>query len=332
MIRHLYLRIYLTTLGALAIVVASCALLWEFIAQRPNGVRVLSHLHADAMQVHLHGLGIIMLIALAVAAAMYPLVRRLTRQLESLAGGVERFGRGDLASRVTVSGGDEVSRLAASFNTMADRVSHLLDAHARMLANASHELRSPLARIQLALALHDRTPDAALLQGIRQDCAEIDDHIEEILLASKLDTVGTPLLEHVDLAVLVAEESARLGLPFDVQPAEVRGDTRLLRRALRNLLENALKYGQTQVEALVFIAPSGCRVVQVRDRGPGIAEPERERIFEPFYRPADAGETGSGWGLGLALVRQITTQHGGSVRCLPRADGGCIFEATFPRP
>jgi len=330
--RRLYVRIYLATLAALAAVVLLCAIAWQAIQLQPGGRELLFRMHSDALNLHLDGLGLLALIALAVGVAMYPLARRLTRQVEALAAGVDRFGAGDLAARVSVSGDDEVARLGRSFNAMADRVTGLIDAHRRLLANASHELRSPLTRIQMALVLHDTTPDAALLHGIRQDCAEIDAHIEEILLASKLDTVGVVLGESVDLAVVVAEESARLGIDFDVVPAAVPGDTRLLRRAIRNLLENALKHGRSGVEAQVRVAPSGSRVVQVLDRGPGIVEDERERVFEPFHRPANASETGTGWGLGLALVRQISTQHGGNVRCLPRDSGGCIFELVLPPP
>ena len=330
MIQRLYVRIYLATLGALAMVVLLCAIAWRWILQQPGGRGLLLRMHSDALHLHLDGLGMLALIALAVGVAMYPLARRLTRQIEALAASVDRFGAGDLAERVDVSGDDEVARLGSSFNAMADRVTGLIDAHRRLLANASHELRSPLTRIQMALALHDASPDAALLRDIRQDCAEIEAHIEEILLASKLDTVGVSLRESVDLAVLVAEESARLGIAFDVVPAEVSGDTRLLRRAIRNLLENALKYGQDGVQARVRVNASGQRVAEVLDRGPGIVEDERERIFEPFHRPANASESGSGWGLGLALVRQIMTQHAGSVRCRPRDGGGCVFELVLP--
>lgn len=329
MIRRLYLRIYLSTLAALTGVVALCALLWESIAQRPDGQVILSRLHADAMRVQFHGLAIIAVIALAVAVAMYPLVRRLTRRLEALAAGVDRFGRGDLAVRVPIAGGDEVSQLAASFNTMADRVSHLLDAHGRLLANASHELRSPLARIQMALALQETAPRPDLLRAIQRDCAEIEEHVADILLASKLDTVRPPLRETVDMGALVAEECARLGLPFDVDEVGVTGDTRLLRRLVRNLLENAIKHGGVAVDASVRGTRSTC-VLRVNDRGPGIDPAEREHIFEPFHRPASAAETGTGWGLGLALVRQIATLHEGTVHCLDRPQGGCTFELVLP--
>jgi signal transduction histidine kinase len=298
-----------------------------------DGRIVVARMRTDSLQVHLGGLVLTLLIALAVALATYPIVRRLTRRLEALAGTVDRFGQGDLAVRAPLSGNDEVSSLASSFNDMADRVAKLLEAHSRMLANASHELRSPLARIRIALELNAGNPRPELLESMRKDCAEIESQIEEILLASKLDTVDTALPhDTVDLEVLVAEESSRLDIPFDTVPAEVRGDARLLRRLIRNLLENALKYGVTGVDARLAIEANSDRILQIGDRGPGIPEAERERIFEPFYRPANTAETGNGWGLGLALVRQIADRHRGSVRCLAREGGGCVFELRLPAP
>jgi signal transduction histidine kinase len=298
-----------------------------------DGRKVVARMHSDSLHMHLGGLAMLALIALAVALGTYPVVRRLTRRLEALAASVDRFGQGDLAARVDVGGADELSSLASSFNRMADRVMALLDAHRRMLMNASHELRSPLARVRMALELHESTPREAWLQGMRRDCAEIDDQIEEILLASKLDTVDTVLPEQrVDLEVLLAEESARLGIPFDTVAADVRGDARLLRHLIRNLLENARKHGGGDVAARLVIEGQGTRVLQVSDRGAGIAEAERERIFEPFYRPASAAETGDGWGLGLSLVRQIAGFHHGSIACMPRDGGGCVFELRLPAP
>ena len=298
-----------------------------------DGRVVLVRFQSDALQFHLRGLVMIGLIALAVALGTYPVSRQITRRLERLADTVDRFGKGDRAVRAPVSGRDEVSILASRFNGMADRVANLLDAHRRMLANASHELRSPLARIRMAVELFTSDPRPELLHGMRSDCAEIDGQIEEILLASKLETVDIARpRDSVDLEALVAEECSRLDVPFHTVPADVRGDARLLRRLLRNLLENAIKYGGKGVDARLSIDAGGARIVQVGDRGPGIAESERERIFEPFYRPANTAESGNGWGLGLALVRQIADHHHGSVRCAAREGGGCLFEVTLPPP
>ncbi|HEY2345153.1 MAG TPA: HAMP domain-containing sensor histidine kinase [Xanthomonadaceae bacterium] len=302
-----------------------------------DGRIVVARMYSNQLHYHVGGLVLIVLIAFAVGLGTWPVVRRMTRRLEALTVAVDRFGQGDLAVRATTTGRDEVSSLATSFNAMADRVAALLDAHGRMLANASHELRSPLARIRMALELQATDPRPEWLQGMRKDCEEIDAQIEEILLASKLDTVyarggAEPQLADVDLEVLLAEECARVGIRFDTVAAEVRGDARLLRRMIRNLLENALKHGGKDVEATLAIDAPGARILHVADRGPGIPEAERERIFEPFYRPDRSAETGSGWGLGLALVRQIADLHHGRVRCLPRDGGGAVFEVQLPSP
>jgi signal transduction histidine kinase len=296
-----------------------------------DGRMLLVELRPGQMHFHLHGLAVVLWIALGVGIATYPLARRLTRRLEALAGTVDRFGAGELAVRAAAEGGDEVSALARSFNQMADRVATLLQAHRRLLANASHELRSPLARIRMALELHGDAADAPWLEGMRRDCAEIDEQIEEILLASKLETVRTEApVEPLDLAALVAEECSRLNVPFELVPAPLRGDARLLRRLLRNLLDNAQKHGGRDVAASLSLAPDGSYLLQVSDRGPGIPAADRERVFEPYYRPAGARETGSGWGLGLALVKQIAEHHRGGVSCREREGGGCVFELRLP--
>jgi signal transduction histidine kinase len=328
-IRRLYLRIYLATLGSLTSVFALFAVLWHLANRQPGGRQAMLTLHLHVLQGHIDGLTVVGAVVACVGLAMYPVVRRLTREFDALAASMQRFGEGDLTARAPVEGADEVARLGTTFNAMADRVGALLEAHSRMLANASHELRSPLARIRLALELHAGSPDDALLADIHRDCAEIDGQLEEILLASKLDTVGRVVDEAVDLAALLAEESTRANVPFDAESADVRGDPRLLRRALRNLLENAVTHGQAGVAATLQVDGPDA-VVRVSDRGPGIPLAERERIFEPFYRPAQSSETGTGWGLGLALVRQIATQHQGTVRCLARDGGGCVFELRVP--
>jgi len=280
----------------------------------------------------------LVLLALAVAAGTYPIVRRLTRRLERLQQSVERLGGGDLTARVPVEGRDEVARLAKSFNDAAARIEQLVQAHRGLLANASHELRSPLARVRMGVELMragDR-PDVA--QEIARDIAELDALIDEILLMSRLEsTARAPdaaamraRFEPLDLTAIVAEESARAGAEFDGASVTLPGDGRLLRRLVRNLLDNARRYGgKAPVE--VTLARSEHEVVfSVRDRGPGVPEGERERIFEPFYRAHGAAEAAGGVGLGLALVRSIAHQHGGRVACLARDGGGSEFRVTLP--
>jgi signal transduction histidine kinase len=270
------------------------------------------------------------LLGLAVGLGAWPLVRRLTRRIENLRRRVEDLGSGDLAVRAPVEGRDEVADLARSFNRAADRIQALVEAQRRQLAFASHELRSPLARLRVSLEM--MAGDPALKERAARDVAELDGLIEELLEASRLEAQpGLVRVEDVDLLALVAEEAARAGADAEGEPVVLRGDARLLRRLVRNLLDNARRHGGgALVEARVTTRPAGGARLSVSDRGPGVPEAERERVFEPFHRPPGAPETGSGYGLGLALVRQIARAHGGEALCLARESGETVFEVDLP--
>jgi len=245
------------------------------------------------------GLLTLLLILLAVGVGTWPIARRLTRRLERLQAGVESLGAGELSARVRVEGRDEVARLAESFNRAAGRIEELVAAHKSLLANASHELRTPLARIRMALELGKDKRE------IERDIAELDALIEEVLLASRLDAVRSlDAIEDVDLLALAAEEAARYDVEVQGNPVVVRGDARLLRRMIRNLLENARRHGAPPIEVRV-----NSRELRVCDAGRGVPEAEREKVFERFYR-----------GLGLSLVREIARRHGGDARC----EGNCF--------
>jgi len=275
------------------------------------------------------------IVALAVAIGSYPIIRRLTQRLDDLRKGVERWGEGDLSVRIKESGSDELAFLAQRFNHAAERIETLLQSHKSLLANASHELRSPLARIRMGLELMEPQTSPAFQDEIRRNIAELDQLIDEILLASRLDAKETDIgvVEAVDLTGLAAEECARAGAELvpsnDERPLVVRGVARLLRRAMRNLLENARRYSDGPVTVEVT-REGGDAVVRVRDRGPGVPPSERERIFEPFYRLAGASERFGGVGLGLALVRSITQRHHGSVHCEDHEGGGACFVLRIP--
>lgn len=265
-------------------------------------------------------------IALAVALGAWPIVRRLTRRLERLQHGVESLGAGDLAARVKVEGRDEVARLAQSFNQAAARIENLVGAHKLLLANASHELRTPLTRIRLGLELVEAQPERKA--ELEKDIAELDQLVDEILLVSRLDAADQlDAREDIDLAALAAEECARYDdCSVEGKPVTVRGDPMLLRRMIRNLVENAELHGKPPIE--VSVERRGDQaVLRVSDRGSVIAEEARERLFSPFYRiPGRSGSKGTG--LGLALVRQIARRHGGDVSYEP-AQGSC-FTVTLP--
>ena len=313
-------------------------------------------------------------VGLAVALGSYPIIRRLTLRLESLQRGVERWGAGDLSTRLNAEGRDEVAFLARRFNHAAERIETLMDSHKSLLANASHELRSPLARIRMSLELLEAPtlPEGAELASggpslrsvassslaarleIKRSITELDQLIDEILLASRLDARQADVepFEAVDLTGLAAEECARVGadLSADLGPGgptaavgpansanshslTVQGSPRLLRRLIRNLLENARRYstGAVSLElSQLRVGTQPLAVIQVHDRGPGVPADQRERIFEPFYRLPGASERDGGVGLGLALVKSISQRHGGSVRCEGRPGGGASFIVELP--
>ncbi len=283
---------------------------------------------------------LVALLFVAVAAGAYPVVRRLTRRLEALKQGVQAFGAGDLAQRVDDTGKDEVAAVATTFNQAAERIEALVRSHQTLLANASHELRSPLARLKMAVAMYAELPEAqraGLKREIDTNVAELDALVEEVLLASRLDA-GAALdrSDPVDLLGIAAEEAARVDAEVEAQgdPQHLvrPGNERLLRRALRNLLENARRYGGGEIQAQVAAADDGSVQLRVCDRGAGVPADLRERIFEPYFRLPGHAEREGGVGLGLSLVRQIAEAHGGTVRCEPRDGGGSCFIIRLPRP
>ncbi|MCG5486680.1 MAG: HAMP domain-containing histidine kinase [Sinorhizobium meliloti] len=300
------------------------------VTELPDGRTVAARLERPLRPSSRNPLAYLVLIAGVIGLAAYPMVRHLTRRLERLRVGVDAWGKGDLVARVPEDGSDEVAAVAKSFNRAADHVERLIKSHRALLANASHELRSPLARLRMAIDLYEQAPNEDRKQEIIRNLSELDTLIEEILLASRLDHVEKlDALESVDLLALVSEEGARNDVEVSGMPAIVAGDARLLRRLVRNLLQNALHHGGPPVTAAVAPA-DGAAILRVRDHGPGIADSERHRVFEPFYRPSGRSEAAGGWGLGLALVRQIAERHGGAVRYEAPPDGGACFVVTLP--
>jgi two-component system, OmpR family, sensor kinase len=298
-------------------------------------------------------------VALAVALGSYPVVRRLTLRLEGLRKGVERWGAGDLRARVAIHGRDEVAFLGERFNAAADRIESLVQAHKSLLANTSHELRAPLARIRMGLELMETAPTTRLKAELARNINELDSLIEEILLSSRLDAaqhrsgveIGKP--EALDLLKIAQDECSQLGVPLHCQAPSLpmQGVPRLLRRLMRNLLENAQRHGGSGVEMHLRAIPTGMGgskavatpgasltaqaaagdtgaiEIEVCDRGPGVPEAEQQRIFEPFYRSQHASERDGGVGLGLSLVRSIAQSHQGSAHCYNRPGGGASFVA-----
>jgi signal transduction histidine kinase len=328
---RLYLRFYLTLLASLVLFVVATVTLSQFTGGP------MEHGH-PGRNFHI----VLMLLALSIGVAAFPVVRHLSRRLERLQHGVESLGAGDFTARVAVEGHDEVARLASSFNSAASRIEQLVQAHKALLANASHELRTPLARIRLAVELLTDSADARRRSGLEQDIAELDWLVDEILLASRLDTVTEEIVAHeVDLLALAAEECARYDdAHLEGTPGVIRGDARLLRRLLRNLLENAARHGNPPTQVRIT-RDSDAATLVVWDGGRGVPAAEFENVFRPFYRAQEFDTAGrlentpdrgrfAGSGLGLALVRQIARRHHGDARCALMDDGRSCFLVKLP--
>ena len=328
----------------------------EFLVQMEDGQVLHVHMPRPELRPWMGSMGYVSalcLVALAVALGTYPVVRRLTRRLENLQKSVEAWGDGNLGVRAAVDGDDEAAFLAQRFNDAAQRLEALvqardalLESQKSLLANASHELRSPLARLRMGLELLQGGGERdALRQELERNISELDQLIGEILLASRLDAKQADLgaVELVDLVPLCAEECAHTGARLDCVVADLRvsGVPKLLRRAVRNLLENAVRHGRAanggavsegvvlELRPAPLETPAVVRLAVI-DQGPGVAVEHQQRVFEPFYRLPGVSETGGGVGLGLALVKSIAERHGGSVRCSNNPHGGARFELTLP--
>ena len=285
-----------------------------------------------------------------VAVATRPLARRISRPLEQLTAAARRLGGGDLSARVPATAvharrADELTELTRAFNEMAERVERLVRAEQALLANVSHELRSPLARIRVALELLPRSgDDDRRLREVESDLAELDQLIDDVLTTARLEARGLPTnLGEVDARKLLQEVATRAHHDPLTTASEVRVDDgvpvtftaeeALLRRALWNLVENAAKYGAPPV--VLSAVTAGDRVVlAVEDAGEGIPAADREKVFAPFYRGTarDSAPDGRrGVGLGLTLARAVAEVHGGTITIEPGGPRGCRVVLSIPR-
>ncbi|MFT3804757.1 MAG: HAMP domain-containing sensor histidine kinase [Burkholderiaceae bacterium] len=286
------------------------------------------------------------LVTIGVTAFAHRMLRQTRTRLARVQGDLKRIVDGHHALRTVVDGDDEIAALAADVNRGAEHFGRLGEGLQGLLANASHELRSPLTRTRLALELlgdqYEGLDANPRFREVRRNIAEIEQLIDEILTASTLDSSPSIQIpeEPPNLDAICEQEAARVGARFDTgrtpggarAPMRASVDPVLFRRLLRNLLENAEKYGDGQpIDVTLEIDGSDDLVLKVSDRGIGVPESERERIFEPFYRRRGASESRGGVGLGLALVRQIAALHGGRVWCDANAPHGSVFVCRLPR-
>jgi signal transduction histidine kinase len=281
-------------------------------------------------------LPLLVVLAVLMAIGLHPLSRSITRRLEQLAEGARRWGAGDLGHRVPVDGHDEIATLAERFNQTAAAIEALLAQERQMLAGASHELRSPLARIRLALELladeSDPVRRADLARRAAEDIVELDSLVEELLLSARAQP-GVPRRPsaEIDLLALVREEAQAVGAQVTGEPLPIQCEGAMLRHMVRNLFTNArLHGGGGAIRAEVWRVGSQA-LIAVEDDGPGVPESERERIFAPFYRlPGPRSPGDAGLGLGLALVRQVARYHAGDVAYIVRQPTGSRFEVRLP--
>jgi signal transduction histidine kinase len=302
---------------------------------RDGRTLALAFEHQPASFVPMHFVFMLGLLLATLLLGSWLAARRISRRLERLERGVTRFGAGDLDARVSVGGRDEIASLARAFNRSFDRIASLLKQQRRMLQSASHELRSPLARVRMALELATE-PDATvearelLRRDATRDIEELDLLISDLLLAGRLADTELPReFTEIPLHALVGEEAERVRARGEGGELYLEGNPRMLRSLVRNLLENARRHGRDPIHAS-WRAEGREIVLCGEDAGDGVPERERERIFEAFYRPPGHREgTDGGVGLGLALVKTIAEHHGGSARYRATPTGSC-FEVRLP--
>ncbi len=282
----------------------------------------------------------------------YGLARYLTSPLVQLQNASRELAQGNLGSRVPAAlerRGDEFSELASDFNAMAGRMQGLIDSQRRLLGDISHELRSPLARLNVALELARKRAgsDAAdYLDRIQLEAERMNDMVGQLLYLARVENQMSSRMSVVDLTQLVrdtvadAEFEARAqnrSVQLKVsQPLQVSGAPDLLRSAIENIIRNGIRYSAENTEVEVFLQGERQKdranaLIRVRDHGPGVPEESLDMIFRPFYRVGEARDRQSGGiGLGLAIAERAVRLHGGSIEAFNAPDGGLVIEVRLP--
>jgi signal transduction histidine kinase len=287
--------------------------------------------------------GLAGLIALIVGLVSTLLARSFTRPVAALDASAARLGDGDLAARVAVPADPpELRRLARSFNATAERLESLLTSQRGFVADASHQLRTPLAALRLRLEnieaegpLH-RPED---LDGALTEVARLTELVESLLILARAEDAPTPSVDvpleplveaRLDAWSAVAHERG-VRLAADVADVGVRSEAGRVEQVLDNLLSNALDAAPAGTEVRVGVCPAGERVtITVRDRGPGMTLDQQARAFDRFWRSPDARHSRSGFGLGLPIVRRLVVADGGDVQLGDTPDGGLSVTVSLP--
>jgi signal transduction histidine kinase len=269
-----------------------------------------------------------------------------SRPIRALRTAFEAAAAGDLApkfgpARMAVAG-DELAELGHDFDRMSAQLRTLMEGQRRLLHDVSHELRSPLARLQAAIGLAHQQPDKiqTSLERIERESVRMDRLVGELLTLSRLEAASAPpAMEPVDLVEMVDQiaDDARFeaGVRIDVDapvPVTVLGTPDLLWSAVENIVRNAVKHGGAVASVDVAVHPEeGLVHVEVLDRGPGILEEHLGEIFEPFFRSNPAQNNVDGHGLGLAIAKRVVETHGGRITATNRSGGGLRVTITLPR-
>ncbi|MCG8417436.1 MAG: ATP-binding protein [Proteobacteria bacterium] len=282
---------------------------------------------------------------IAVMVAVGVLVWPLYRRIAALRGVARRIGQGERSARADVRGRDALGELATAFNDMAARTEALISTQQELMRAVSHEFRTPIARIRFALEMlgHEENPAerSEQLDLVNDDLSELDDLVEEMLTYARLESDDPDLLrlERLDLGELLSTLAERpplarkRGKPVELtcnEPIVVSADRRYLVRAVQNLVGNGQRYGAGRVLVGYWQRDDYFEIV-VEDDGPGIAEADREQIFEPFARlEGSRNRDAGGTGLGLAIAARISAWHGGTITVEDSALGGARFCLRWP--
>ncbi len=273
----------------------------------------------------------------------YALSRALTNRIKALQHAASQLARGKLDTRIDVrdSGGDETDQLARDFNSMAVQLDEKIRSQKRLLSDVSHELRSPLARLRIALALVERDPGNGqqYMQRIELETGRLEALIAQLLSSQSEEFSAEVYIDLVSLLVELCADATFEGKSEGVQvkfstqltQAVIPSHGELLKRCFENILRNALKYTPENTVVEASLERRGeSYIICIEDQGPGVEESALHNIFEEFYRADDARlrETG-GYGLGLAIARRAILHHKGEIRAVNTARGLAVT-VTFP--